>query len=97
MNDIGTPKLIETKQIWALFDSAPARPYTNGSRICLLLIGDVAHASTPHQGSGRGMAMEDAFILANLVGQIQENDEIPAVLKVYDQITRYAVEVPVVP
>lgn len=75
-------QLIETKEIWALFDSVPARTYTNGSRICLS--GDAAHASTPHQGSGGGMAMEDAFILSNLLGEIQDMADIPAILKAYD-------------
>lgn len=71
--------LIETKQIWALFDSVLARTYSNGSRICLL--GVAAHANSPHQGSGGGMAMEDAFILSNLIGQIQDMTVIPAILK----------------
>ena len=35
----------------------------------LVLIGDAAHASTPHLGQGAAMAIEDAVVLAELVGQ----------------------------
>lgn len=40
-------KLMTKPDIWALFNHLPADTYTNG-RICML--GDAAHASTPHQG-----------------------------------------------
>lgn len=86
LTTIDVQKLIETKQIWALFDSVPARTYSNGSQICLL--GVAAHASSPHQGSGGGMAMEDAFILSNLIGQIQDMTDIAAILKAYDLTRR---------
>jgi 2-polyprenyl-6-methoxyphenol hydroxylase-like FAD-dependent oxidoreductase len=33
-----------------------------------LLIGDAAHATSPHVGQGAAMAMEDAIVLAELVG-----------------------------
>ncbi|RFU26924.1 hypothetical protein B7463_g9431, partial [Scytalidium lignicola] len=52
--------LIEKPENWALFNHDPAETYTKG-RVCLL--GDAAHATTPHQGSGAGMAIEDALIL----------------------------------
>ena len=66
-----------------MFDSIPAETYTNGSRVCLL--GDAAHASTPHQGSGGGMAMEDAFILSKLLAQIPATSDISKAFKVYDE------------
>ena len=34
----------------------------------VLLIGDAAHATTPHLGQGAGMAIEDAVVLADLLG-----------------------------
>lgn len=79
-------QLIETKQIWALFDHPPARTYTNTSRICLL--GDAAHASTPNQGSGGGMAMEDSFIVSSLLAKITGVSDISAAFKAYDEIRR---------
>ncbi|KAF2815185.1 mannitol 1-phosphate dehydrogenase 2 [Mytilinidion resinicola] len=57
--------LMQKPDIWALFNHPPASTY-HKKRICIL--GDAAHASTPHQGAGAGMAIEDAYILANLVG-----------------------------
>ncbi|KAI9727458.1 MAG: hypothetical protein M1828_006400 [Chrysothrix sp. TS-e1954] len=78
--------IITTSKIWALFDSIPATTFTNGSRICLL--GDAAHASTPHQGSGGGMAMEDAFILAETLAGIDEPRDIYKAFDAYDQIRR---------
>ena len=53
--------------IWALFDYPPARTYFR-NRTCLC--GDAAHASTPHQGAGAGMALEDAYVLSNLLGAV---------------------------
>jgi salicylate hydroxylase len=46
--------LMERSDKWALFDHQPARTYHKAGRSCL--IGDAAHASTPHQGSGAGLA-----------------------------------------
>ncbi|KAI9711072.1 MAG: hypothetical protein M1812_007266 [Candelaria pacifica] len=78
--------LIKPTEIWALFDHPPARTYTNDSRICLL--GDAAHASTPHQGSGGGMAMEDAFMLSSLLANVTDPVELSAAFKAYDAIRR---------
>lgn len=72
---------------WALFDHKPAPTYYKG-RIAIL--GDAAHASTPHQGAGAGQAMEDAFILSSLLGDkfTQSASDIPAAFKAYDAIRR---------
>ena len=35
----------------------------------VLLIGDAAHATTPHLGQGAGMAIEDAVVLGELLGE----------------------------
>jgi 2-polyprenyl-6-methoxyphenol hydroxylase-like FAD-dependent oxidoreductase len=37
----------------------------------VLLIGDAAHACAPHLGQGAGMAIEDAVVLAEEMGQAQ--------------------------
>ena len=51
---------------WGLFDLAehPLPTYHKG-RICL--VGDAAHASTPHHGAGAGMCVEDAAVLSTLL------------------------------
>ncbi|KZM23024.1 oxidoreductase [Ascochyta rabiei] len=45
---------------WPIFDH-PTTPTYHSGLLCLL--GDAAHASTPHQGAGAGQALEDALIL----------------------------------
>lgn len=61
-------------------------------RVCL--IGDAAHATTPHKGSGAGMAIEDSYILGNLIAQALAGDNvdvgkaIPAAFRVYDATRR---------
>jgi salicylate hydroxylase len=72
---------MEKKDLWALFDHPPAETYYKG-RVCLL--GDAAHASTPHQGAGAGTALEDAYILSGLLGQVRSVDEIEDAFKIYD-------------
>ncbi|KAI9795583.1 MAG: hypothetical protein M1835_005495 [Candelina submexicana] len=81
----GVLSLMEKSDVWALFDHPPAPTYYR-RRICLL--GDSAHASTPHQGAGAGMALEDAFILSNLLGQIHRATDIESVFEAYDAVRR---------
>jgi salicylate hydroxylase len=77
--------LMEKPDIWALFNHPPASTYYKG-RVCLL--GDAAHASTPHHGAGAGMAIEDAYILCNLLGEVNDTKDVEAAFKVYDTIRR---------
>lgn len=41
-----------------------------------ILIGDAVHATTPHLGSGAGLAVEDAIVLAKLLDEHGDNLEI---------------------
>lgn len=70
---------------WAMFHSPHDKFYFRG-RIALL--GDAAHATTPHMGAGAGMAIEDAFILGRLLGCAQDSVAIPRVLEIYDSVRR---------
>ena len=78
---------MEDADLWALFDHKPAPTYFNG-RVAIL--GDAAHASTPHQGAGAGMALEDAFILSTLLAdeRTRSGSDISAAFKAYDAIRR---------
>lgn len=73
--------------IWALLDLTPLPSYYAG---CVALMGDAAHVSTPHQGAGAGQALEDAYVLSNLLGdeRIQTSSDIPRAFKAYDAIRR---------
>lgn len=60
--------IMHTNDIWALFNHPPATTYiSEHGHVCL--IGDAAHASTPHKGSGAGLVIEDAYILGNLLAE----------------------------
>jgi salicylate hydroxylase len=70
---------------WALFTLQHNAPYFK-NRICLL--GDSAHATTPHMGAGAGMAMEDAYILSHLIVAAGSSENIKAAFKAYDAVRR---------
>lgn len=78
-------KLMTKPDTWALFNHLPADTYTQG-RVCIL--GDAAHASTPHQGSGAAMAVEDACVISGILGQVKEERELEAAFKAYDTLRR---------
>ena len=68
-----------------LWDHPKARSYVSGP-ICVT--GDAAHSTTPWQGSGGGMSIEDSLILSTLLGRAKTQAEALAALKVYDQVRR---------
>ncbi|KAI0901685.1 salicylate hydroxylase [Annulohypoxylon nitens] len=55
-------------------------------RVCLM--GDAAHATTPWQGSGAGLAIEDAMVLGTLFANISSPREINSIFKAYDLVRR---------
>ncbi|TDZ13462.1 FAD-dependent monooxygenase sorC [Colletotrichum spinosum] len=86
-----TPRLqqlverMKTVDRWALFDlfEHPV-PFFAKGRLCL--IGDAAHASTPHMGAGAGMCIEDAAVLAALLGHdgVQDGDDVAVAFATFD-------------
>jgi salicylate hydroxylase len=78
---------LQKPDIWALFDHPPASTYyTIKPLICL--VGDAAHASTPHQGAGAGMCIEDVYILSELLSQCQTKDDLENAFHAYDAVRR---------
>jgi salicylate hydroxylase len=76
---------VQKPNIWALFMHPPA-PYYSKGRICLL--GDAAHASTPHCGAGAGMAIEDSYVLSGLVGEETLDGDLEAAFRAFDAVRR---------
>ncbi|KAH9929152.1 FAD/NAD(P)-binding domain-containing protein [Fomitopsis serialis] len=77
---------INEVSLWAI-STVPSLPTYFSNGVCLL--GDAAHAMTPHQGSGAGQAIEDGFILATLLTQPGvTRDTLPVALQVYDALRR---------
>lgn len=72
---------------WAIFEHPHISTYSR-SRVAIL--GDAAHASTPHQGAGAGQAIEDAHVLAELLGdpRVTTAEHIVAAFKAYDAVRR---------
>lgn len=72
---------------WALFDHPECSTFYKGN---FALIGDAAHASTPHQGAGCGQAFEDALVMCNLLADetIQKAEHIQEAFAAYDAIRR---------
>lgn len=70
---------------WALFDLQHDTSYYK-SKVCLL--GDSAHATTPHLGAGAGMAMEDAYLLASLIASVGNVAHIENAFQAYDAVRR---------
>ncbi|KAI0813185.1 FAD/NAD(P)-binding domain-containing protein [Xylaria sp. FL0064] len=59
--------------------------YARG-RACI--IGDAAHTTSPYQGAGAGMAVEDALVLGTLLSKISSVNELEAVFKAFDMVRR---------
>ncbi|EMD96939.1 hypothetical protein COCC4DRAFT_142310 [Bipolaris maydis ATCC 48331] len=76
---------MQNPDIWALFMHPPCETYTKG-RVCLL--GDAAHATTPHQGAGAGMCMEDAHVLAGLIKDANSTEELMCAFRTFDEVRR---------
>ncbi|KAF8193699.1 FAD/NAD(P)-binding domain-containing protein [Pholiota molesta] len=75
---------------WAIHAIRPLSSYVSASGR-ILLLGDAAHAMTPHQGNGAGQAIEDAYILAHLIAEgLRSSASVPTLTRVYDAIRRPA-------
>jgi salicylate hydroxylase len=72
---------------WAIYEHPHISTYAR-SRVAIL--GDAAHASTPHQGAGAGQAIEDAHVLAELLGdeRVTASQHVIAAFQAYDAIRR---------
>jgi len=77
-------KCIEGPSMWAI-NTLKAIPIASHGPVAV--IGDAAHAMTPHQGSGAGQAIEDAYVLAALLTHPSTTRKsIPRALKIYEAV-----------
>ncbi|THH30135.1 hypothetical protein EUX98_g4064 [Antrodiella citrinella] len=75
---------VDKATLWAIHYLKPI-PFYITARVALL--GDAAHAMLPHQGAGAGQAIEDAFILASLLGDYGTTTaNIPHALHAYEAV-----------
>ncbi|KAJ3801024.1 hypothetical protein GGU11DRAFT_741946 [Lentinula aff. detonsa] len=73
---------------WAIHTVKPLHSFVSSNEPVVLL-GDASHACEPFQGVGAGQAIEDAYILAAILGhQKTRKDNLIHMLSVYDEIRR---------
>jgi salicylate hydroxylase len=67
---------------WGIYDRAPLKTWSTER---MTLLGDAAHAVTPHLGQGANQAVEDAITLAVLLQDAQVAD-VPLRLRRYEDL-----------
>lgn len=70
---------------WPLFHHPDTPTYFKGR---ITLLGDSAHASSPSQAAGAGQGLEDAVMLARLLGLVRSADQIDSAIEIYDAMRR---------
>jgi salicylate hydroxylase len=70
---------------WSMWDHPRAPTYYDGR---VVMLDDVAHASTPFPGQGSGQVIEDAYVLSSLFAVVDTKDKIPFAFRTYDTIRR---------
>ncbi|EJC99819.1 FAD/NAD-binding domain-containing protein [Fomitiporia mediterranea MF3/22] len=76
----------EKVQRWAISQIRGLPTYVDG---LIAILGDAAHAMTTHLGAGAGQAIEDSFILGQLLAQPGVNQSnLASVLRIYDAVRR---------
>ncbi len=71
---------------WPIYD-LPSLPTWHRGLVCL--IGDAAHATSPHVGQGASLAMEDAIVLAKCLRDV---DEVPDAFATFEALRRERVD-----
>ncbi|KAL5522589.1 hypothetical protein ACEPAG_8606 [Sanghuangporus baumii] len=75
---------MDSPSCWAIH-TMKELPICTHNRVAI--IGDAAHAMTPHQGSGAGVAIEDAYILGALLAHpLTTLSTLPVALKAYETV-----------
>lgn len=70
---------------WPIFHHPETPTYYQG-RVCM--IGDVAHATSPHQAAGAGQGLEDAAVLAHLLTLVEKPEHFETAFRIYDDVRR---------
>lgn len=74
---------MENTDLWGIFDHPRLQQMHSGN---VALLGDAAHATSPHQGSGAGMAIEDALILGHMLGLTKDYKDLQKAFSAYNSV-----------
>ncbi|KAI8938473.1 hypothetical protein NX059_004365 [Plenodomus lindquistii] len=86
--DFWTRPLLEKAEgikLWPLRDHDALPTYFKGRTV---LIGDAAHAMTPHQGQGASQAIEDGEGMSIFIDQMVNRETVPELLRDFDRVRR---------
>lgn len=75
----------ETPMGYSIWEHKTTPTYARG-HVCI--VGDAAHTTSPYQGAGGGLAVEDALILGNLLSSISSVSGLEAAFKAFDAVRR---------
>ncbi|KAI1260179.1 hypothetical protein F5Y18DRAFT_262719 [Xylariaceae sp. FL1019] len=86
-NESEANRAIEDREHRAMYlwEHPAASTFVSGA---LCVMGDAAHAPTPWQSSGGGMAIEDSMMLSTLFGMVENPAEARVALRIYDEVRR---------
>ncbi|KAI1171482.1 FAD/NAD(P)-binding domain-containing protein [Nemania sp. FL0916] len=70
---------------YSIWEHKHTPTYSNG-RVCL--VGDAAHALSPWQGAGGGIAVEDALVLGHLIQNVSSKEQLEPAFKAFDAVRR---------
>jgi salicylate hydroxylase len=70
---------------YSIWEHKTTPSYAKG---CLCIMGEAAHTTSPWQGAGAGLAVEDALILGHLFGAVSSREQVEAVFKAFDGVRR---------
>lgn len=78
---------LQVPNVWVLFEhSLTSFYYITNPLTCL--VGDAAHATTPHQGAGAEMCIEDVYILSGLISLCHSKADFEKAFYAYDKVRR---------
>lgn len=66
---------------WALVDRSPLERWSDRN---VTLLGDSCHPMTPYMAQGAAMAMEDAAVLARILGEVDDRDGIATAFRDFE-------------
>ncbi|SMY22029.1 unnamed protein product [Zymoseptoria tritici ST99CH_1A5] len=75
--------------IWGIFHLGD-NPVPNFAKGTVCLVGDAAHATSPHHGAGSGLCIEDSAVIASLLADesVQSASDIGAIFATFDEVRR---------